>query len=493
MSADEAPLQGDRRALVPALATVLVLLAFAPRYGFHRDELYFMSNGDHLAWGYVDHPPLTPLLGRVSQSLFGDGVFGLRALSAVVAGAIVWVSSLVCRELGGSGAAQRLIGWAVASSSMVMAFGHMLTTPTLDVLAWTVSLWLMCRLIRTGDARWMVAVGAVIGIGLLNKVTVLIAVAGFGVALLVTPERRLLATRWTLVGALVALVTWAPHLVWQARNDWPVFEFSRGIADEAAENRTMALPLQALLLGPPVAVVVAIAMWSMVRRRLLAPYRFLAIGTLIVIAIVVATGGKPYYATSALPALVAVAAVWWERRSSLVDRARGIGRVAAGALAANAVVAAVMTLPVLPAEVYAGSPMPAVNSEPLEMIGWQEFVAQITDAYDRLDDGSKTAVILTGNYGEAGAIDHYGPAVGLPPAHSGHNSYADVRVPPGSAGPVLVVGYGDPSWFLDRCRPLDPIVMPFDADNEEQGMPMWACEAPTRPWAELWPSIRHID
>ena len=114
-------------------------------------------------------------------------------------------------------------------------------------------------------------------------------------------------------------------------------------------------------------------------------------------------------------------------------------------------------------------------------------------AYVSIDDGSRTAVILAANYGEAGAIDRFGPSRGLPPAYSGHNSYADVRVPPGTTGPVLVVGYDDPSDLLPGCRPLAPIVMPHDIDTEEQGRPMWACDAPTRAWAELWPDIRHVD
>jgi hypothetical protein len=135
----------------------------------------------------------------------------------------------------------------------------------------------------------------------------------------------------------------------------------------------------------------------------------------------------------------------------------------------------------------------ALNPEPAEMVGWPGFVDQIAAFYQDVDDGRRTTAVLTGNYGEAGAIDHYGADRGLPPAYSGHNSYADVRFPPGSQGPVLVVGYGDPRGLLSGCSPLGSILMPHDVDNEEQGMLVWRCAGPLRPWIELWPDLRHIS
>lgn len=475
------------RLAAPALATTIVLLAFAGRYGFHRDELYFMSNADHLAWGYVDHPPLTPVIGLVSQALFGDTVVGLRVIPALIAGAVVWCTAQVCGELGGGSTARQVAAWAVAGSTAVLAMGHMLTTPGADVLAWTLALWTMIRLLRTRDPRWLVAVGLVVGIGLLNKFTMLFAVAAFGAGLLVTPERRVLASWWTVAGAAVAGAIWAPHLIWQVRHDWPLFEFTEAITEDAAENRILTVPFPLMLLGPPVGVVAAIAVWRVVRGELLRPVRFVAWGSVFLVVLVLVTGGKPYYLAGALPTAVALGAVWWTDRPSWRPHRTAV------ALALNSAVSVVIAVPVLPIDVFVGSPAAAIFPEPLEMIGWPSFVDQVTTAYVSIDDGSRTAVILAANYGEAGAIDRFGPSRGLPPAYSGHNSYADVRVPPGTTGPVLVVGYDDPSDLLPGCRPLAPIVMPHDIDTEEQGRPMWACDAPTRAWAELWPDIRHVD
>ncbi len=472
---------------VCAACVAAVLLVLAPRYGFHRDELYFMTNAEHPAWGYVDHPPVTPMLGWLSQSVFGDTLFGLRALTAIVAAAIVVASAAVCAELGGGRSAATLTAVSTATTSTVLAFGHMLTTPTVDVLVWTVSIWLLCRVIRSGDTRWFVLLGVVVGVGLLNKFTVLLAVASFGAALVTLPERRVLASRWVVMGAVVALVLWAPNLWWQASNGWPVGELSAGIADEATENRIMAIPFQALFIGPPLAVGVAVGWWRQLRGRALRDSRFIAVGFVVLIVLLIVTAGKPYYAAGALPALTAVAAV------QLVEWSRQHQRLVGSVLAVNGVVTAAIVLPLIPASAVAGSPGVAANPEPLEMIGWPTFVDQIAAAYDDIDDGDMSAVILTANYGEAGAIDRFGPERNMPPAYSGHNSYADVRQPSGSNGPVLVVGYRNPGEFLAGCVMLDPIEMPHDIDNEEQGAPLWRCDGPRRPWDLLWPELRHID
>jgi 4-amino-4-deoxy-L-arabinose transferase-like glycosyltransferase len=446
-----------------------------------------MANADHPAWGYVDHPPVTPLLGWLSQQMFGDSLFGLRVVPALAAAGVVVAAGAVATELGGGRTAAAVAAWATASTATVLALGHMLTTPTVDVLVWTTAIWVLCRIVRTHDGRWFLLLGAIVGVGLLNKFTVLLAVASFGAALAMLPQRRVLATPWILAGAALAAAMWSPNLWWQATHGWPVFELSAGVADEATENRILAIPFQALFLGLPIATAVTVGWWRQLRGRALRDTRFISLGFVLLLALVIVSGGKPYYAAGALPALTAVATV------ELVDWIRRHLRLVASLIALNGAVTALLVLPILPATIVVDSPASAVNPEPLEMIGWPQFVDRIAEEYERIDDGSRTAVILTGNYGEAGAIDRFGPDRGLPPAYSGHNSYADFRQPPGSAGPVLVVGYRAPGGFLVGCRELDPIVMPDDVDNEEQGAPLWRCDAPSRPWHELWPDIRHID
>ena len=290
-----------------------------------------------------------------------------------------------------------------------------------------------------------------------------------------------------VAGAAVALVMWSPNLWWQYRHEWPVLDLSAGIAGEATENRLLALPFQVLFVGPPIAVAVGIAWWRQLRGRALRPWRFISVGFVILMALLIVTGGKPYYAAGALPALTAVAGaqfVEWFRAHRLITTT---------AIALNGAVIATLVLPILPVASVVDSPAAAVNPEPLEMIGWPAFVEQIAEAYADIDDGTGRTVILTANYGEAGAIERYGRDRDLPLPYSGHNSYADVRRPTGSSGPVLVVGYRDPSSLLTGCRRVGSIVMPYDVDNEEQGAPLWGCERPRRAWDDLWAEIRHIS
>jgi 4-amino-4-deoxy-L-arabinose transferase-like glycosyltransferase len=468
----------------PAGVLLTALLIGAGGYGFQRDELYFIANADHPAWGYVDHPPLTPMIGLVSRTIFGDTLRGSRTLPAVLAALIVVMSALICREMGGSRGAQLLAATATATSAIAMAFGHMVMTPTVDVLAWSTAIWLICRIVRTSDPHWWLAVGAVLGVGLLNKFTILFAIAGYGLALLLTPQRRLLFNPWLLSGAAIALLMWAPNIWWQIDHDWPIFEFTEAIADEAAGNRAGLLPFQILLIGPPIAIGAGVGWWHLARTQ--GPYRFVAFGFAIVLVLLMATGGKPYYSAGALPALVAAGAI------SVHTWCVGHRRTTVTVLAINCAINAGIALPIVPASHLAATPIADVNGDAAEANGWPEFIDQVTTVVQRIPaTGRSTTVIFTGNYGEAGAIDRFG--TDLPPVYSGHNSYADFGMPSGSQGPVVVVGYTYPSEWFDGCIAEGEIESPHGIDNEEDGAPLWLCDAPTRPWKEMWPLLRHIS
>ncbi|MCU1359973.1 MAG: hypothetical protein JWN99_1262 [Ilumatobacteraceae bacterium] len=478
----------ERRSVIPAGLLSIVLIVAAGGYGFQRDELYYMANGHHPAWGYVDHPPLTPMVGKLSQAIFGDSLRGLRILPALFAGVIIIVAALLCREIGGSRGAQLLAAVATATTSVAFAFGHLLMTPTLDVISWSFFILLLCRLVRTGDQRWWLAIGAVLGIGLMNKFTVLFAIASYGLGLLLTPQRRLLLSWWLVGGALIALVLWAPNLWWQIDHSWPIFDFTRAVADEAGSNRIGLLPLQFLLPGPPVAIGAAVGWWHLVRKPRLQPYRFVALGFLICVVLLFVTGGKPYYSAGAMPALIAAGAIVIHRPGH--DRRLSLS----GWLALNLIVSALIALPIIPASHIGDTPIGDINADAIEAIGWPVFMDQVEAVVDHIPAEQRaTAVIFTGNYGEAGAIDYYGPARGLPPVFSAHNSYADFGMPSGSAGPVVIIGYDDPTQWFDGCTSHGQIHSQYDLDNEENGAPLWLCAAPVRPWADLWPDLRHIS
>jgi hypothetical protein len=164
------------------------------------------------------------------------------------------------------------------------------------------------------------------------------------------------------------------------------------------------------------------------------------------------------------------------------------------AIVLNGAFAIPLALPVVPASTLHSTPIPDVNEDAIETVGWPELVRSVARVYEALPASQReSAVIFTGNYGEAGAIDRFGSAYGLPRAFSGHNAYARFGMPPGSAGPVIVLGYTDPSAEFEDCRPAATIDNGVELDNEEQGGAVFVCERPRRPWRQVWPALRHLD
>jgi len=465
-----------------------VELALAGRYGYHRDELYFVVAGEHLAWGYVDQPPLTPLLARVASEVFGDSLVGLRVIPAIMAGAIVVLTALISRELGGGSAAQVLAALCAASSGLVLVVGHLLSTATGDVLAWMLLIWLALRLFRTQDGRLWLPIGLTMGVALLNKDLIALLALGLLGGVLLTGPRQVLRSRWLPVGVVIALVVVSPNLWWQATNDWPQLTVAGGISDDdGGENRALFVPLQLLQLSPmlaPFAVVGAVRVWRTPwARSLLTTYAVIAVVVLIV-------GGKPYYALPPVLALIAAGC------QPVVEWAQSVGRraLAGIALVLAALSSALFTLPVLPPSQLAL--VNAVNQEQGEQVGWPELADAVADGWARIPAQERDrAVIFTLNYSEAGAIWRYGGAHGLPKPYSGHMSFADWGPPPDRMdGPVLLVLFAEatdlPTHFTG-CREVVEVDNGYDLDNEEQGAPVMLCDGPGRPWSQLWPDLRH--
>jgi hypothetical protein len=316
-------------------------------------------------------------------------------------------------------------------------------------------------------------------------------VVGFALARRFEPLR----SPWLWAGAAVAAVLWAPNLAWQAGHGWPQLELARKIAaEDPIGYRAQLLPFQ--LLALPILFAPA---WIAGLRRLLRAddlRRFRALGYAYValLAISLLIGAKPYYTTPLLIVLLAAGGVSIERW--LRRHPHGWSLVAVG-LAVSATVSIGLALPVIPVADVHATPVPAVNQDAIETIGWPRFVATVARVWRRLPPEERAhAVIFTGNYGEAGAVDRFGPPLGLPRAYSGHNSFARWGVPAGRAGPVIVLGWDRRAYLqglFTRCVRSTRIDNGVGVDNEEQGGPVWTCRAPPRPWAELWPELRHLS
>lgn len=457
-----------------------MLLAGAGGYGYHRDELYFIQAGDHPAFGYDDQPPLTPLIGRASAALFGETPRGLRVASALAIVACVVLAGLAARELGGGPRAQVLASASLAASS-VMFLGHLLSTSTFDFLAWTVLLYLVLRLLGGVDPRLWLGVGLAAGLALENKWLPLLLFGALAVGVALDRRADVLRSPWLWAGAALAIVIWAPNLIWQADHGWPQRELSSQIADDdPVVNRVIFLPFQLLIVSPFLAPVWIAGLIWLLRDERARPYRALGLGYLGLVAICLATGAKVYYAVGWYPTLLAAGGVALERR--LESLAGGL--VAGTAVVGAAAVSAVIALPVVPERSLADTPIGDLNEDVAETVRWPRFV----DAVERA--APQGSVVFTANYGEAGAIRRYGGA-----AYSGHNSFTSFGRPPGRAGPVLAVGFETHAYlarFFTGCRVVGRYDNGIGLDQEEQGTLFWLCRGPRRPWAELWPRLHHL-
>ncbi|MEU0795739.1 glycosyltransferase family 39 protein [Amycolatopsis sp. NPDC005961] len=479
---------------VVVIVQAVVLTVLSGRYGFHRDELYFVAAGKRPDWGYVDNPPITPWLARASTALFGETPIGLRVVATLLGMATVVVVALMAREFGGGRRAQLFTAVATALSTYVLAVTHMLATNTADTFLWSLVTFFGLRLLRTQDGRWWLAVGAAAGVGLANKWLVLLLLAGLGVGVAVAGPRRVFRTWWLAAGIGVAVVLAAPTVLWQASHGWPMLTVAGGISeDDGVENRVLFVPMQLVYLSP-----VLVPVWIAGLRRPLSDERVrwaraLTIAYPVVCVVLLALGGKPYYSVPLLLPLVALGA---EPALAWLARVGTVARTLTGVAAAVCVAVSVLIgLPVLPAGAL--GPVLAVNKEPGEQVGWPEFTDTVARAWASIPATERdTAVIVTSNYGEAGALEHYGPARGLPQPYSPHMSYADWGPPPDRlVGPVLLVGGHErdspAARLITGCRAVAKNRTVEGVDNDENGTLLSLCTL-TEPWSTAWPKLRQF-
>ena len=474
-----------RPVLSIAGAVVVLLIAVSTRYGWHRDELYFRVAGAHLAWGYVDQPPFTPLVAHIAELVAPNNLAVLRLSPALTTAVTVSLGGLLARELGGRRPAQIAGAGAVAAGGFVLGVGHLLSTAVFDLTAWMALLWLTTRLLRTGNGRWWIAFGAVAGVSMLNKNLLVLLGAALVCGLLVERRWDLLRSRWLFVGVAIALAIAAPNLVWESRHGWPQFEMARVLSKRlGAENRAMLFPFQLIIVGPALVFL----LWRGARWLAREPsaLRFRALLWAWPAGLVAAfvTGGRPYY-TAPLTIVVMLAGV------VATERRAGVRRLA-WLIAVSALVSAPIALPLLP--VGAGSAN--LNEAVAETVGWPELTRQVAMVVGTLPTGERrSVVILTGSYGEAGAIDRFGPALGLPAPFSAHNSYADFGQPTDDHATVVAVRYTikELAPYFDNCRQSATVDNRLGIKNEIQGKPILVCHGLHGHWTDVWKRLRFLS
>ncbi len=473
-----------------AAAVVVLELAVSARYGFHRDELYFIACAHRLAFGYVDQGPLAPSLVRVAIDLFGTSPTAVRVFPALAGGAVVIGTGLTTSALGGGRYAQLLAAVAMACAPVTLGSAHLAGTTVYDLAAWTFTLWLVVRAVVLHRPRSWVAAGAVVGLGLENKDLLVLLLVALVVGLLLTPSRAVLATPWPWVGLSVALVLWMPNLIWELTHGTPALAMDRSLAAEhsALSDYVGFLPAQLIIGGLFAAPMAVVGIVALVRRR---PFRFIAVAASVVLVYVFATiPGRTYYTAGFLPLVFALGAIRIEER----DAGSLHRRLWLGAPLAGLVLTVSFILPLLPLSTFAQlRALHTINYDLGETVGWPQLTGQVASVYDGLPPTERRqASIFTSNYGEAGAIAHYGPSLGLPVPLSGHNTYW--LWGPGSADDHVVIAVGAVEQLrphFAHCRYVATIHSPDDVNNDENGTPIGICSGPRGPWSAFWGSLRN--
>jgi 4-amino-4-deoxy-L-arabinose transferase-like glycosyltransferase len=475
---------------------VLLELAVSARYGFHRDELYFLACARHLAWGYVDQPPFVPAVAWFSTHVAGGSVVALRAWPALAGGLAVVLTALMARELGGGRKAQLIGALAAATSPLFLATFHLLSTAAFDDFFWAAITCAVLRYLRTGDERWWLVIGCLAGVGLMNKLNVAFLLAGLVVGLLLGGRTRVLSSRWLWAGAGVAILFWLPNIIWNAQHHWAALAMLQSLHHE---NSTLGaslgfIPSQLIVVGP-----VLLVLWLAGLRRLFRTdfARPLAIAYVFLLVVFAVSGGKPYYLAGMYFVLFGAGGVWAEERLDSRSPARGL-RGWAALMIAGCVLALPLALPVLPERALAqGSWEGNINKDLSATVGWRAFVQQVARVSEALPPAQRAhLVIFTGDYGAAGAVDEYGSRYGLPPAISGHNNYWWWG--PGTAGAgATTIAIDLPESYLltifSQVTPAGAVATPHDVWTEERGDPIWICRDQRVSWAHAWPQARHYD
>ncbi len=491
-------------------AKLLVHLLTAGRYGYFRDELYFLDLGRHLDWGYVDCAPLIAVYAKVAL-LLGGSLPVLRSIAALAGAARVALTMLLAREFGGGRFAQGLAGLCALAAPIYLGTDSILTMNGFESLFWMGCVFFLARIVRTGNSRLWLGFGVLAGLGLENKHSTLFFGAAVLIGLLLTRERRELLKPWIWLGGALALLLFLPNVLWQVRHGFPTLEDLENVR-RSGKNVVLSpvdfVGQQVLLLHPALLPIWLSGLVSLLVGRG-SKLRVLGWTYVALLAMMIALKAKNYYPTPIYPMLFAAGAVAIE--GWLAGRAWSRGRLWPKAVLATCVAAAgafvaPAILPILPpAELLAyqrriglAPPRTEVRHEgPLDQrlgdqFGWEELVAEVARIYRSLppDERSRTGIFAS-NYGEAGALNRFGPAYGLPPAICAHQNHFFWGPPPGEVDNLIWLQWGR-EGIERRCRSVEQAGEHFHPwGMAEENRPIYLCRGLRAPLSALWPDLKH--
>ncbi|MEO7000697.1 MAG: glycosyltransferase family 39 protein [Ktedonobacterales bacterium] len=493
--------------LIIAGVSFLAHVVFGNNYGYFRDELYFMAMSHHPAFGYVDVPPLVPWITLIPRFLTGNALWALHVIAALVCAGTIILTGLMARLLGGTRLAQGLAALGSATALILMAIGSVYAYDVFDEFWWTLAATILIVLLRDNQPRYWLAFGVVAGLGLLTKETILFWGFALVVGLLLTRQRHLLFTRWTVFGGLIAFTLVSPFLIWNAFNGWASIQYWMGYSHNQLGGGTPVDFLINQIVGMnPISLPLWLAgLWYCFSRHG-ARYRVFGWAFLILLVLFSIIQAKAYFLAPAYPPLYAGGAVlagqWMARWRTWGTRwivAYAVVLTLIGALLAPAV------MPVLPPAVYAqvygangsagAGDLYGLPQSLADRFGWEQQVALIAQVYHSLPpDQQRVACIFTENYGEAAALVQFGGRYHLPPAISGHNAFY-LWGPQGCTGQVLITINISPQ---DAARGYGSVTLAARTScaacvDFENNAPILILRQPKAPFAVFWPQAKHYD
>jgi hypothetical protein len=472
-------------------------------YGYFVDELYNLALARHLAWGYVDVAPMIAWLTRLEMAILGDSLSAIRFLPALAAAVKIVITAAITRELGGGRFAQALAALCVLCAPGFLALDHILNVNSFEALIWPGLAWIVIRIIRTGETKLWLWFGVLAGIGLETKHSVLLFGFALVAGLVISPARRCLANRWLLLGGAIAFLLFLPNLLWNIQHHFPFLELQENIRRNGRNvtfNAFSFFGQEALAMLPAAVPVWLAGLWFLFFHREGRRYSALAWAFVIASALILLMNPRIYYLFPAFPMLFGAGAVAIE-----AWRVRWVRPVLCALIVAMGILLAPTLLPLLPPETYI-SYARATHLEPpriethklgplpqlfADQFGWEDMAAAVAGVYRSLPPEIRARTAIFGqNYGQAGAIDLFGPKYGLPPAISGHQNYY-YWGPRHYTGESMIV-MGDRQDRLEskfavvekRAHVAHPYAMPY------QHIDIFYCQGLKQPLSELWPKIK---
>jgi len=488
--------------LLVAVVRIFIHVVTNGQYGFHRDELQTLDDARHLDWGFVAYPPIAPLIGRLELILFGTSLVGFRVFAAVAVSLVMVLAGLIAKELGGDRRIQLLAAIATGISPISLTQGAVFQYVSFDYLWGTATTYFLVRLAKSGDPRWWLAIGAMLGLGMETRYTAGFLALGLVGGLLFTPLRRQLLGGWLWAGVGLSVLIFLPNVIWQGNHHFISLDFlshlhARDLRQGRYHDFYIGQPQICVnIVTVPLAL---LGLWFYLIRQEGRRFRLLGWTFVVTFLLFAIAGARAYYTAPLYPVLIAGGSVMFGGWIVALrpQRARLIWVTQWSLLLIAGVLFAFLVMPIAPIGSRVWRVTAKLHDQFREEIGWPELAQSVARACRSLPPEERArAGILTGNYGEGGALNLYGPSLGLPPAMTLTNSFWYRTFDPREPETVIVVGFDldEAQRVFESCAVAGKNTNALDVENEESRdhLDILVCRNLKMPWKEYWATHRRF-